>query len=85
MFQPPGFVDLKFPNCVCRLNKAMYGLKHTPIAWLHKLHMALLQFCFQSSRADASLFIYHTTSDTAIILIYVDDILMTTNNSALFS
>ncbi|GKE30562.1 retrovirus-related pol polyprotein from transposon TNT 1-94, partial [Tanacetum coccineum] len=26
MEQPPGFVDSKFPNHVCRLKKALYGL-----------------------------------------------------------
>ena len=85
MFQPPGFVDPQFPNCACRLNKALYGLKQAPKAWFHKLRMALLQFGFQSSREDASLFIYHTTSDTALILVYVDDILVTTSNFDLLS
>ena len=47
--------------------------------------MTLLQFGFQSSRENASLFIYHTASDTALILVYVDDILVTTINFDLLS
>ena len=47
--------------------------------------MTLLQFGFQSSRENASLFIYHTTSDTTLILVYVDDILVTTINFDLLS
>jgi histone deacetylase 1/2 len=27
MSQPPGYVDTKFPTKVCRLKKALYGLK----------------------------------------------------------
>ena len=37
-----------------------------------ELLMALLQFGFQSSRADASLFIYHMTSDNSLILVYFE-------------
>ena len=85
MCQPPSFVDPRFPNCVCHLNKALYGLKYAPKAWFHKLCMVLLQFGFQSSRAYAFLFIYHIASDTALILVYVDDILVTASNSDLLS
>ena len=85
MFQPPGFVDPQFPNFVCHLNKALYGLTQASKAWFHKLRMTLLQFGFQSSRADASLFIYHTASDTTLILVYVDNILVTTINFDLLS
>lgn len=33
MAQPPGFVDDNFPSHVCKLDKAIYGLKHAPRAW----------------------------------------------------
>ena len=85
MFQPPSFVDPQFPNYVCHLNKALCYLKQASRSWFHKLRMALLQFGFQSSRAYSSLFIYHTTSDTALILVYVDDILVTASKSDLLS
>ena len=32
MSQPPGFKDQSKPNHVCRLNKAIYGLKQAPQA-----------------------------------------------------
>ncbi|GKB06316.1 ribonuclease H-like domain-containing protein [Tanacetum coccineum] len=31
--QPPGFVDARFPNYVCRLQRSLYGLKQAPRAW----------------------------------------------------
>ncbi|GKD63298.1 ribonuclease H-like domain-containing protein, partial [Tanacetum coccineum] len=33
MHQPPGFVDARFPNHVCRLQRSLYGLKQAPRAW----------------------------------------------------
>ncbi|KAL6317001.1 hypothetical protein AAG906_026702 [Vitis piasezkii] len=76
MMQPPGFEDSSCPTHVCRLQKALYGLKQAPRAWFHKLSSFLLQIGFQCSRADASLFYFHSASDIIILLIYVDDILI---------
>jgi len=37
MEQPPSYVDQKRPNLVCRLKKALNGLKQTPRAWSDKI------------------------------------------------
>ena len=77
MHQPPGFLNTQNPSHVCCLHKALYGLKQAPQAWFTKLSFYLLTFGFQNSRADTSLFFHHTATDLLIILIYVDDILIT--------
>ncbi|KAJ9672694.1 hypothetical protein PVL29_026062 [Vitis rotundifolia] len=85
MAQPQGFVHPQYPHYVCKLHKALYGLKQAPRAWFQKLRVALVDYGFQSSRADTSLFIHHTASDILILLVYVDDILVTGSNPKLVS
>ncbi|KAL6315876.1 hypothetical protein AAG906_012212 [Vitis piasezkii] len=77
MAQPQGFVHPRYPHYVCKLHKALYGLKQAPRAWFHKLRVALVDYGFQPSRTDMSLFVYHTASEVLILLVYVDDILVT--------
>lgn len=82
MVQPPGFVA-ENKKLVCRLNRALYGLKQAPRAWYERLSSTLLQFGFQSSRCDPSLFTYIKGSHKLYILIYVDDIILTGTSTAL--
>ena len=77
MSQPPGFQNPNFPRQVCRLKKALYGLKQAPRAWFTKLSNALLNWGFNCSRSDSSMFLHFGKTDTMIILVYVDDILIT--------
>lgn len=83
MHQPPGFVDEAFPNHVCRLHKAIYGLKQAPRVWNSRFTKFLIQMGFQTSKADTSLFIYKKENNFAYILLYVDDIVLTTSITSL--
>lgn len=83
MKQPPGFEDPNKPNHVCRLTKALYGLKQAPRAWFDTFSSFLLEFGFQCSKADPSLFVHHHNKQTLVLLLYVDDILLTGNDEAL--
>ena len=82
---PQGFVHPRYPHYVCKLHQALYGLKQAPRAWFHKLRVALVDYGFQPSRANMSLFIYHTTSEVFILLVYVDDILVIGSSQKLIS
>jgi hypothetical protein len=81
MSQPPGYEDLAFPNHVCKLDKAIYGLKQAPRAWYSRLSTKLLQPRFEMSKGDTSLFIYAKGKVTIFLLIYVDDIIVTSSSS----
>ncbi|KAD3068636.1 hypothetical protein E3N88_36516 [Mikania micrantha] len=85
MEQPPGFANPHFPNHVCLLKKAIYGLKQTPRAWFDRLSTFLLQCGFSCSRADASLFVYNHKGCLIYLLVYVDDIIVTGNNDEFIS
>jgi Reverse transcriptase (RNA-dependent DNA polymerase) len=51
------------------------------MAWFYKLSTALLELGFSSLSYDISLFIAHINGHTIIILIYVDDIIITTGDT----
>nr|KYP67571.1 Retrovirus-related Pol polyprotein from transposon TNT 1-94 [Cajanus cajan] len=80
MTQPTGF-ESSDKTLVCRLHKAIYGLKQAPRAWFEKLKSTLLQFHFQASKCDPSLFVYSVDNNIIYVLVYVDDIIITGNNS----
>lgn len=82
MAQPPGFIDKDNPTAVCKLRKAIYGLKQAPRAWYNELRNFLLQLGFSNSLADSSLFIYNKQGVLIYMLVYVDDLIITGNNSS---
>ena len=77
---PPGFRH-SHPNKVCRLRKSLYGLKQAPRCWFKKLSDALLKFGFIQSYDDYSLFCYSRKGIQLCVLIYVDDLLISGNDS----
>jgi hypothetical protein len=77
MEQPLGYVDQTHPNLVCRLKKALYGLKQAPRAWLDKIGQYLVTSGFQTSNADFSLYVKKTNHGIVVIVIYVDDLIIT--------
>uniref|UniRef100_A0A2N9IIJ0 Reverse transcriptase Ty1/copia-type domain-containing protein n=1 Tax=Fagus sylvatica TaxID=28930 RepID=A0A2N9IIJ0_FAGSY len=79
MSQPQGYIDPQHPHYVCKLHKSIYGLKQAPRAWFERFTGQLLQFGFAASTADSSLFIYRTKTTIAYLLLYVDDIVLTSN------
>ncbi|GJX69090.1 ribonuclease H-like domain-containing protein [Tanacetum coccineum] len=83
MHQPPSFVDARFPNHVCRLQRSLYGLKQAPRAWFQRFAGYATRAEFYHSRCDSSLFLYRHGSQVAYLLIYVDDIILTTSSPAL--
>lgn len=80
MDQPRGFINTDYPDFVCKLNKVLYGLKQTPRVWFNRLSDSLLDFGFWQSFVDNSLFVLHHGSQQLFILIYVDEILVTSTH-----
>ncbi|GKV27325.1 hypothetical protein SLEP1_g36510 [Rubroshorea leprosula] len=64
-------------NKVCRLRRAMYGLKQSPRAWFPKFSSTVSEFGFTSSPHDTALFVHKSAQGTVLLLIYVDDMIIT--------
>ena len=75
----PGYTCQE--NKVCRLRKALYGLKQAPRAWFAKFHKTITQLNFSSSAHDSTLFIRKTKNGTVVLLLYVDDMIITGDDS----
>ncbi|PKU83090.1 Retrovirus-related Pol polyprotein from transposon TNT 1-94 [Dendrobium catenatum] len=80
MTQPKGFEDSTHPNHVCRLHKALYGLRQAPRQWYTTFTKYLLSIGFEHSKSDQSLLLFRQDSIHIFLLVYVDDILITGNN-----
>nr|GEX19500.1 ribonuclease H-like domain-containing protein [Tanacetum cinerariifolium] len=83
MHQPHEFWNSVHPDYVCLLQQSLYGLKQASRAWFWRFASYITWIGFSHSRCDSSLFIYRQGTDTAYLLLYVDDIVLTTSSESL--
>ena len=80
---PPGYQLTDKPNQACKLKKALYGLKQSPKAWFGRFTKVMRHLEYHHARGDHAMFIKHSTSGAVtLLLVYVDDILITGGNVA---
>ena len=77
MLPPPGFGS---KGEVCRLTKSLYGLKQASRQWFAKLSSTIVDLGFIQSKSDYSVFTRVNKGSIIILLIYVDDILIASND-----
>ncbi|KAK9114556.1 hypothetical protein Syun_021353 [Stephania yunnanensis] len=75
--KPPDGYKLASSNQVCKLQRSLYGLKQASRQWNHELTSKLQSFGFIQSAHNPCLFTYHTTGKFLVLLVYVDDVLLT--------
>lgn len=68
------------PQHVCKLKKSLYGLKQAPRAWLDNFCSAIIKANSYQSLNDSSLFIRRTSRGCTILLIYIDDMIISRSN-----
>ena len=77
---PLGYPQSNSPNLVCKLHKSIYGLKPSPRIWHAKLSIALQALGFTRSNVDYSLFVQQKSANKLVVLVYMDDLIITRNN-----
>ena len=82
MQQPQGFIDLAHLDFVCHLHKSIYGIKQAPRAWFHRFTSYVDILDFHPFSTDPSLLIQSTGKFFTILLLYVDDIIISVNDLA---
>lgn len=81
---PPGYTPKEGetlpPNAVCKLKKSLYGLKQASRQWFLKFSSTLMSLGFRKSHADHTLFLRNVNGKYVAVLVYVDDIVIASNN-----
>ena len=80
MTQLEGFVDPKYPNRVCKLQRSIYGLKQASQSWNLHFDEVAKEFSFMKNEDEP--YVYKKVSRSAIVflVLYVDDILLIVND-----
>ena len=74
--QPPHSLSVE-SNKVCRLRRALYGLKQAPRAWFAKFSSTISHLGYMASHYDSALFLRRTDKGTILLLLYVDNMIIT--------
>ena len=64
-------------NMVCRLRRALYGLKQAPRAWFAKFSSTIFCLGYSANPYDSALFLCRIDKGTILLLLYVDDMIIT--------
>ena len=74
--QPEGFEIFSREPHVCRLKRALSGLKQAPRAWYTWIDSYFTGLGFTKSEADANLYEIVVEGKILIIFLYVDDLIL---------
>ena len=66
-------------NKVCHFRRALHDLKQDPWAWFAKFNSTIFHLGYIASAYDFTLFNHHTDKATILLLLYVDDMIITGN------
>ncbi|QHO56628.1 Retrovirus-related Pol polyprotein [Arachis hypogaea] len=75
----PG-ISSSHSNQCCKLLKSLYSLRQSSHMWYEKLSKLLISYGYQQTLSDYSLFVKYIGAEVAVLLVYVDDIVLTSNS-----
>lgn len=78
----PDGVNINQPNKVCKLNRAIYGLKQAARCWFETFDSVIRKYGFVNSKVDRCIYILKGDSpeNNIYLVLYVDDLLIATGN-----
>ena len=81
--QPPGFEvkDKNGDELVMQLEKSLFGLAQSPGNWFNTIDPALVEIGFVPLQSDTCVFLYDHDGVRIYLTLYVDDLLLASNNS----
>ena len=85
MIQPEGFVVHKDAGKVCKLQKAIYGLKQASRSWNVHFDEVFKEFGFIRNDEESCVYKKFSGSEKAFLIFYVDDILLIGNDMKFLS
>nr|GEV47973.1 retrotransposon protein, putative, Ty1-copia subclass [Tanacetum cinerariifolium] len=80
MEKTEGFVNPKYPNHVCKLKRSIYGLKQASKQCNKRFDDEIKKFSFTQNPDEPCVYLKSSGSYIAILILYVDDILLIGNN-----
>lgn len=81
--QPVGYEVRDKEHMVYKLNKSLYGLKQAPFQWNQTIHQFLISIDFKRSATDWCVYTMISSSESAYLLVYVDDLIIAGSSEAL--
>lgn len=81
----PSGITNSTPHDVCKLKRSLYGLKQASRSWFEKFRSTILSFSFTQSQYDSFLFFHTSVSGIVLLLVYVDDIIITGTDYSLIT
>ena len=80
MTQPDGFVIQEHANKICKLQRAIYGLKQASRNWNKRFNETIKEFDFSQNEDDPCVYKKISGSAVVFLVLYVDDILLIGND-----
>nr|GEW72495.1 putative zinc finger, CCHC-type [Tanacetum cinerariifolium] len=80
MAQPQGFKSKGQEHLICKLKKSIYGFKQASRQWYLKFDKVMKKHNFIKNQVDQCVYLKMSGRNFIILVLYVDDILLASNN-----
>ena len=77
----PGLISSSGTRVVCKLERALYGLKQSPRVWFERFSLVMRRYGFVQSNRDHTLFLKHRQKKVTALIIYIDDMIITRDDT----